>query len=86
MEVLNMLEINLTPEKEEIIKDEIQAYADALATDRLIRKADRERSVKILALSADTDEELSEKVAPLILAEKERLEAIDLKEIDIKEL
>ncbi len=83
-----MLEINLTPEKEEIIKDEIQAYADALATDRLIRKADRERSVKILALSTNTDEELSAKVAPLILAEKERLEAIDLgiKDIDIKEL
>jgi len=61
--------ITLTEEQAEVIKDELQGYAEALANDRIIRKADRERSAKILALSADTDEELSAAIAPLVTAE-----------------
>lgn len=63
------LTITLTDEQAAIIKDEIQAYAEALADDRIIRKADRERSAKILSLSANTDKELSAAIAPLIAAE-----------------
>jgi len=71
MEEHNMVDITitLTEEQAEVIKDELQGYAEALANDRIIRKADRERSAKILALSADTDEELSAAIAPLVTAE-----------------
>ena len=71
------LTITLTDEQGEIIKDEIQGYAEALANDRLIRKADRARSAKILALAANTDKELSEAVAPLVAAEIAKQEVID---------
>jgi hypothetical protein len=78
MEGLKMeLTITLTDEQGEIIKDEIQGYAEALANDRLIRKADRARSAKILALAANTDKELSEAVAPLVAAEIAKQEVID---------
>ena len=71
------LTITLTDEQGEIIKDEIQSYAEVLANDRLIRKADRARSAKILALAANTDKELSEAVAPLVAAEIAKQEVID---------
>ena len=71
------LTITLTDEQGEIIKDEIQGYAEALANDRLIRKADRARRAKILALAANTDKELSEAVAPLVAAEIAKQEVID---------
>jgi hypothetical protein len=70
MEEHNMnITITLTDEQYEVIKDELQGYAEALANDRIIRKADRERSAKILALASDTDEELSAAIAPLMAAE-----------------
>jgi len=61
--------ITLTDAQYDVIKDELQGYAEALANDRIIRKADRARSTKILALAADTDEELSAAIAPLVAAE-----------------
>jgi hypothetical protein len=49
--------ITLTDEQAEIIKDEIQGYAEALADDRLNQKKEKERSDRINAFIALPDEE-----------------------------
>lgn len=72
--------IELTDEQAAIIKDELQGYAEALANDRLIRKADDEKAQLIKILSAKTDKELAEAAAPIIAAEKAKLEAKEITE------
>lgn len=68
--------INLSDEQAAVIKDEIQGYAEALANDRLIQKADRERAQLIKVLSAKTTKELEEAAAPIIAAEKAKIEQV----------
>lgn len=62
--------IELTDAQAEIIKDEIQGYAEALANDRLIQKDEKEKSQLIKVLSAKTSAELADAAAPIIAAEK----------------
>lgn len=67
--------VNLTNARAEALSEsELQEYANALADDRVIRKADRERSQKILVLAASSAKELSDAVAPIIAAEKLKAE------------
>jgi uncharacterized protein with FMN-binding domain len=67
--------IELTDAQAEIIKDEIQGYAVALADDRLNQKKENERAQLIKVLSAKDDKELAEAAAPIIAAEKVKAEA-----------
>lgn len=68
--------IILSEKQAEVLSEsELQEYANALANDRVIRKADRERSRKILVLAASSAKELSDAVAPIIAAEKLKAEA-----------
>lgn len=72
--------VNLTNARAEALSEsELQAYANALADDRVIRKAERERSQKILVLVASSEKELSDAVAPIIAAEKLKAEKIEEK-------
>ncbi|MCE5226686.1 MAG: hypothetical protein LLG05_12620 [Porphyromonadaceae bacterium] len=73
--------IELTDEQAEIIKDEIQGYAEALANDRLIQKAEQKRSELIKVLTAKTEQELAEAAAPIIAAEKVKAEAKEKEKI-----
>ena len=73
--------IELTDEQAAIIKDEIQGYAEALANDRLLQKAEKKRSELIKLLSAKDDKELAEAAAPIIAAEKAKVEAKELEEV-----
>lgn len=66
--------IKLTDEQLEVIKDELQGYAVALADDRLNQKKENERSQLIKVLSAKDDKELAEAAAPVIAAEKLKAE------------
>lgn len=66
--------ITLTDEQLEVIKDELQGYAVALANDRIIQKAEKEKSQLIKVLSAKSQEELAEAAAPIIAAEKAKAE------------
>jgi hypothetical protein len=54
------LTITLTDEQAEIIKDEIQTYAETLANDRLAQKAENEKAERVKAfLSLPTDEQIA---------------------------
>lgn len=74
------LTVNLTDAQAEVIKDELQGYAEALANDRLVRKVERARSQKLLVLSAQSDKEIFDAVAPIIAAEKAKLEVKEVEE------
>lgn len=69
------LTVVLTDEQAAVIKDELQGYAEALANDRLIQKADREKTQLIKVLTAKTEQELAKAAAPIIAAEKAKAEA-----------
>jgi hypothetical protein len=72
--------ITLSDEQAAVLSEsESQEYVRALANDRVIRKADRERSQKILVLAASSEKELSDAVAPIIAAEKLKAEKIEEK-------
>ncbi len=73
--------IELTDEQAEIIKDEIQGYAEALANDRLNQKKENERLQLIKVLSAKSTKELEEAAAPIIAAEKAKAEAKEKEKI-----
>ena len=72
--------ITLTDEQGAIIKDEIQKYAETLANDRMARRADRENVAYVKVLMAKTPEEIKEAAAPIIAAEKAKLEETPIKE------
>ena len=73
------LTVTLTDEQAAIIKDELQGYAVALAVDRLNQKKENERSAQIKVLIAKTPAELTAAAAPIIAAEKAKLEAVQEK-------
>lgn len=72
--------IELTDAQADVVKDIIQEYAEALANDRIIRKADRDKTQLIKVLIAKTDKELAEAAAPIIAAEKVKAEAKEAEE------
>jgi len=72
--------ITLTDEQGAIIKDEIQKYAETLANDRLAQKAEREKTAYMKVLLAKTPEEIKAAAAPIIAAEKAKLEEAPIKE------
>lgn len=66
--------ITLSDEQFEVIKNELQGYAVALADDRLNQKKETDRAQLIKVLSAKTTAELAEAAAPIIAVEKLKAE------------